>query len=243
MENPNDKQVAGQHYRASYQHWDLIFDLSQSFTYFQGCATKYAARWRKKYAGDPEKQIEDLEKVVHYVEKMIWLLQNEPNVPVNSLLNARDDQLDNFASENDLSCDDHLMLERILFFQGVADLKLAKAMAEALADGCRRAAPRAATPAPAPAPDPSPARFTRHAAKLGAAIAGARARHSAPTAPRPGEIGTVVREMGAGIEIRYGSLSTTGQADYLTVDKHYVEILEQSDGMEHPFGYDAQQEG
>lgn len=241
MENPNDKQVAGQHYRASYQHWDMIFDLSQSLIYFQGCATKYAARWRKKYS-DAIRQIEDLEKVAHYVEKMLWLLENASNVPSNTLLDgAEADAFCNFVQDNDFTREDQIMLEKILFFENAADLRLAKAMAEALAAGRRQHAP--APPASAPAaPAPAPAQhFTppRHYA------VGRLCKHNAPTARRRDEVGMIIREMDATVEIKFGSLSKEGQVDYVTVDKHYVEIvnLEETSGMEHPFGYDAQQEG
>jgi hypothetical protein len=248
MEDPNERQVGGEHYRAPFQHWDLIFDLSQNLIYFQGCATKYAARWRKKHVGDQIKQIEDLEKVEHYVDKMIWLIENVPTLSEESpFQDSVVDGYNLFVRENDLCAEDTVMLSRILFFRNTADLKLAKAMAAALAEGCRRStapapAPAATVPA-APAPAPAP-RFTPQGGRVGCSVAGCLARHSAPTCVYRGDIGTVIREIGNGVEIRY--TAENGTPFFLTVDKHYVEILEQSqktDGMEHPFGYDAQQEG
>lgn len=62
--NANTKQVAGNHYKAAgVQHWDLIHD--NDVGYLAGNATKYLTRFRRK-AG-----LQDLEKALHYVEKMI----------------------------------------------------------------------------------------------------------------------------------------------------------------------------
>ena len=59
----NDRQVGGEHYRGGIQHWDWA--TSEELDYFQGCITKYVARWRKKGG------ISDLEKAQHYLEKYI----------------------------------------------------------------------------------------------------------------------------------------------------------------------------
>jgi len=60
----NDRQVGGDHYhQVKIQHWDWA--VSEGLDYFQGCITKYVARWRKKGG------IEDLKKAAHYLEKYI----------------------------------------------------------------------------------------------------------------------------------------------------------------------------
>lgn len=59
----NDKQIGGKHYKAEYQHWDLVADLK--LPYFEAVATKYITRWKKKNGA------EDLDKAVHYLEKLI----------------------------------------------------------------------------------------------------------------------------------------------------------------------------
>jgi len=65
VRNPNLRQVGGDHYGGSqYQHWDLMVDLVGP-GYLVGCATKYLARTK-----EPRK---DLEKAVHYIEKLISL--------------------------------------------------------------------------------------------------------------------------------------------------------------------------
>jgi hypothetical protein len=51
------------HYRAEYQHWDFVIDAGLG--YLEGNATKYLARYRRKGAWR-----EDLEKALHYIEKL-----------------------------------------------------------------------------------------------------------------------------------------------------------------------------
>jgi hypothetical protein len=60
----NDRQVAGTHYKSTYIHWDYV--LAVGMQYLEGNATKYLARWDKKGAA-----LTDLEKALHYVEKLI----------------------------------------------------------------------------------------------------------------------------------------------------------------------------
>lgn len=69
MTSANDRQVGGEHYKATYQHWDFVTDAQLS--YLEGCATKYLARWRKKNG------TQDLEKALHYVDKMLEIVKDE----------------------------------------------------------------------------------------------------------------------------------------------------------------------
>jgi hypothetical protein len=57
------KQVAGTHYKSSFQHWDFVemFEIG----YLEANATKYVLRWKKKNG------VEDLKKAKSYVEKLI----------------------------------------------------------------------------------------------------------------------------------------------------------------------------
>lgn len=57
----NKTQVGGAHYASEFQHWDFVRELV--LDYWQGCATKYVSRWRKKNG------VEDLQKALHYVAK------------------------------------------------------------------------------------------------------------------------------------------------------------------------------
>lgn len=74
--NPNDRQVGGDHYRRAEgeQHWDRVYRLFGS-GYFIGCATKYIERYQDKNGK------EDLEKAVHFIQKLISLEYPEPVKP------------------------------------------------------------------------------------------------------------------------------------------------------------------
>lgn len=67
--HPNERQVGGDHYKSSLQHWDLV--SRNNVGYLEGCATKYLTRWRRR--GTPRS---DLEKTKHFIEKMLDLAQN-----------------------------------------------------------------------------------------------------------------------------------------------------------------------
>lgn len=63
----NDKQVGGTHYdKEGEQHWDRIYRL-YGRGYFVGCATKYIERYHLKNGK------QDLEKAIHFIEKLIEL--------------------------------------------------------------------------------------------------------------------------------------------------------------------------
>lgn len=59
----NNIQIAGDHYRNEYQHWDFVIDCH--LHYIPANATKYIGRWRKKNG------LEDLKKSLHYLTKAI----------------------------------------------------------------------------------------------------------------------------------------------------------------------------
>lgn len=95
----NEKQVAGDHYRAKLQHWDFV--VMMKLNYFEGQITKYVTRHRKKNG------IQDLEKALHFAEKHLELL-NTGAIPytvgpmVESPLMARI-ALRDFIAANELS--------------------------------------------------------------------------------------------------------------------------------------------
>lgn len=64
MANANDRQVAGQHYKGSVQHWDFAVEKFGR-GYLKGQVTKYVCRWRKKNG------VQDLDKAIHFMEKLI----------------------------------------------------------------------------------------------------------------------------------------------------------------------------
>lgn len=71
----NEKQVGGNHYKGlgDCQHWDVVYRLN--WCYLVGAATKYL--WRLGKKGDATKQIEDIGKAIHYLEKKREQLINE----------------------------------------------------------------------------------------------------------------------------------------------------------------------
>lgn len=67
MSTANEKQIGGAHYkRGGEEHWDRVYRL-YGRGYFVGCATKYIERYHDK-AGK-----QDLEKAIHFLEKLIEL--------------------------------------------------------------------------------------------------------------------------------------------------------------------------
>ena len=70
MNNPNDKQVAGTHYKAAFQHWDLV--EATGMGYFEGQVSKYVTRHKLKNG------VQDVEKAVHFMEKYLSILRNGP---------------------------------------------------------------------------------------------------------------------------------------------------------------------
>ncbi len=67
----NDRQVGGTHYKqqdGQLEHWDL--SIMYRWDPFQYQITKYVMRWKDKYH-DPEKQLEDLKKARHFLDKYI----------------------------------------------------------------------------------------------------------------------------------------------------------------------------
>lgn len=69
MNNPNERQVGGAHYRSEFQHWDLMAE-NYGAGYFEAAITKYITRWRKKNG------VVDIEKAIHYYEKLLDLYQS-----------------------------------------------------------------------------------------------------------------------------------------------------------------------
>lgn len=134
MTSANDRQVGGEHYKAAFQHWDFVIEAKLS--YLEGCATKYLARWRKKNG------LQDLEKALHYVDKMLETVKGEQlNMGATlerSRLTAR------FCEEGGVDPRDTLPLSLICTWATRPHLELARqAIEQMLADAIV-----AATPAP-----------------------------------------------------------------------------------------------
>jgi hypothetical protein len=71
-EVPADElQVGGSHYKSDYDHWNLVVALEMS--YFEGQISRYITRWRKKNG------LEDLQKALHYLNKLIEVCSADPD--------------------------------------------------------------------------------------------------------------------------------------------------------------------
>lgn len=116
----NEYQPGGKHYKADYQHWDLVIDTGMG--YLDGCATKYIARFDKK--GIP---LQDLEKARHYLIKMI------ENVTVCALTRSHADRrwVDScflrFCRSNSIDryTEQYVALRTIVFWETPNDLERA----------------------------------------------------------------------------------------------------------------------
>ncbi len=73
-DDPNAMQIGGTHYQSEYQVWD--FTEKHGLGGLEMCIIKYVCRWREKGNGTT-----DLEKAVHYVDKLIDLHKSKGRVP------------------------------------------------------------------------------------------------------------------------------------------------------------------
>lgn len=70
-EDANDRQVGGSHYKKhGVQHWDYV--VANAVPYLPAQVSRYVSRWADKNGA------EDLEKALHYVDKMIEVHHNPP---------------------------------------------------------------------------------------------------------------------------------------------------------------------
>ncbi len=72
--DPNTMQVGGTHYQTGYQVWD--FTENNGLGGLEMCIIKYICRWRDKGNG-----IVDLQKALHYIDKLADLNLNRRRVP------------------------------------------------------------------------------------------------------------------------------------------------------------------
>lgn len=92
MSEANKKQVAGDHYKTTIQHWDYV--IANDLDYFQAQITKYVTRYKKKNG------LQDLYKAQHFLEKLIEIEENK-NVVVNNDVNDREDTITKDELVND----------------------------------------------------------------------------------------------------------------------------------------------
>ena len=103
---PNDRQVGGQHYASTYQHWDFVNDTDLG--YFEAQITRYVSRSRKKNG------LQDLEKAKHYVEKLRSLYSMSKVIPRRGSFVS---PVQRFAFENQLSQAETWAIDRITHWE------------------------------------------------------------------------------------------------------------------------------
>lgn len=111
----NEKQVGGLHYQAELQHWDLIEE--NGIGYLEGCATKYVTRWRKKNGR------QDLEKALHYTDKLIELNEAGLRDPRGRVDDAT---VKRFAKANGLTEIETTIIKFLVQWEDPTQLLLAK---------------------------------------------------------------------------------------------------------------------
>jgi hypothetical protein len=123
MTTPSDanaRQVGGAHYKANYQHWDLVADLGLG--YFEGQITKYIVRHQQKEG------LKDVLKCQHFIEKLIELACQGRAAPKQSKVGYFE-LIDRFLIERlkaglpALTSDEVIVLERTVFWNGTGRLE------------------------------------------------------------------------------------------------------------------------
>lgn len=116
MSEVNDKQVGGRHYKSKYQHWDFV--ITHELHYLLGCATKYVTRRKVD-------RRQDLDKGIHYIEKMIDAA-NLKQVDIGCRFFAeRQEDIERFARENQLSFLEYEIIREIIVATDVEGLQTA----------------------------------------------------------------------------------------------------------------------
>lgn len=154
---PNDRQIGGQHYReidSEYQHWDLVVDFDMC--YFTGNLTKYVVRWRKKNG------VRDLEKAMHYLDKLISLYSEGRRQFENSNLTAPPlSKLYKFCEQHGLSFAETEVVAMAATYCTAADLHVLRAQLAAVLAHAQTVTTAATLPSTVPRPKSDP---TAHSA-------------------------------------------------------------------------------
>lgn len=109
----NLKQVGGNHYRTKYQHWDFM--IKYDVPYMEGQLTRYVTRARKKNG------IEDMEKGVHYIEKVLSLSVYD-NIQTKRGKGIPLWDIKDFCEANSLNHQESVLVTNILTWETPEDL-------------------------------------------------------------------------------------------------------------------------
>jgi hypothetical protein len=113
----NNTQVGGTHYATQFQHWDFVHQFQLG--YFEGQVTRYVTRHRRK------KGLEDLNKALHFVEKMIELHTTSVFSPTHTLP-ADAYRLSDYVKANNLGEGEAQVMVRMTTWRHVVDLQVTK---------------------------------------------------------------------------------------------------------------------
>ena len=113
--NANDYQVGGNHYRATVGHWDYTMRCLGG-RYLEGQITRYVTRWRKKNG------LQDLEKALHYLQKLREVLTEGYVKPALGLVECDHVLLRDFLTCNDLSRYEVIVVTYLTTWGSVSDL-------------------------------------------------------------------------------------------------------------------------
>ena len=116
MNDVNDGQIGGDHYKTDYHHWDIV--AKNRIGYVEAVAAKYVTRWRKKDG------IRDLEKALHYIDKVLDLVKTI-NYRPSGIVGSADFQI--YASANKLTQNEELACHYLFTWRGAVDLECAAA--------------------------------------------------------------------------------------------------------------------
>lgn len=116
----NDTQVAGTHYRTTFQHWDLVLKLELG--YFEGQVTKYVTRYRKKNG------LQDAEKALHFLEKYMESVNGGVYTRRQPVTSDRLRTLREYAEANQLLPAERNIIEFMCNWQAPRDLRDCRAL-------------------------------------------------------------------------------------------------------------------
>lgn len=109
----NQKQIGGNHYKTTYEHWDLAIFLDMGPMEY--ASSKHVTRWRKKDG------MKDLSKALHYLDKLIEVYEiydiHRPCLPERVK-----EEVDKFAAANSLTELESLYIYRLCTFESEAEL-------------------------------------------------------------------------------------------------------------------------
>ena len=125
MSKANERQPGGDHYKSEYEHWDFIEE--HGIGYLEAATTKYISRWRKKGG-----QL-DLEKALHYIDKLIELHETRFRLPRGV---APVESVIRFCLANKIDVAETVVVKLLAQWSCRIDLLEAKGIIEALLSDC-----------------------------------------------------------------------------------------------------------